>query len=175
MNIVHSCDAYVLRSLVRRCSYDLDVARMAYDEIEVELLRRACGEQMGDWDYTDKVAYYMEQHQRSGIVDPVILDWLTAADFMVLPYGYLRRLQALMKTMLEHPPFDIITIHDDFKCHARHMNQLRKHYRNILADIADSDLVSDLLSQLYGQPGNFIKKSNNLGAKIRANSNYHLC
>ena len=63
---------------------------------------------------------------------------------------------------------------DEFKCHPNYMNHLRYHYKEILADLADSNLIDDLLSQLYGQEGTFDKLSKNLGNKIR-NSNYALC
>jgi hypothetical protein len=54
------------------------------------------------------------------------------------------------------------------------MNWLRKHYRSIMADIADSRVLDDLLSQVYGVPGTFPKKSQNLGDKIRQ-SVYAIC
>lgn len=64
---------------------------------------------------------------------------------------------------------------DEFKCHANNMNWLRKHYVNIMADIADSEVLSDILNQLYGTVGGKAKKlSNNLGDLIRK-SNYALC
>jgi len=53
------------------------------------------------------------------------------------------------------------------------MNHLRLHYREILAQLAESTVLDDILSQLYGTTGTFQKKSTNLGAKIRK-SNYAL-
>lgn len=53
------------------------------------------------------------------------------------------------------------------------MNYLRSQYINILAELADSDLISDLLSQIHGTPGHFAKKSGNLSQLIRK-SNYAL-
>lgn len=63
---------------------------------------------------------------------------------------------------------------DEFKCHANNMNHLRYQYKEILADLADSDIASDILSQIYGTKGTFTKLSNNLGNIIRQ-SNYALC
>jgi hypothetical protein len=54
------------------------------------------------------------------------------------------------------------------------MNWVRWQYKEILADIADSNLLDDLLSQIHGVQGTFNKLSNNLGDVIR-NSNYGLC
>lgn len=53
------------------------------------------------------------------------------------------------------------------------MNHLRQHYINIFAELAESNLLDDLLSQIHGKPGHFKKLSNNLGELIRG-SNYAL-
>jgi hypothetical protein len=75
--------------------------------------------------------------------------------------------------MLVHSPFPVVTVHDEFKCGANHMNHLRQHYINIFAELAESNLLSDLLSQIHGTPCTFKKLSNDLGSKIRG-SNYAL-
>ena len=49
---------------------------------------------------------------------------------------------------------------------------MRYHYKEVLADIADSTLIDDLLSQVYGAKGTF-RKLQNIGDLIR-NSNYAL-
>ena len=76
--------------------------------------------------------------------------------------------------MLEHKSFPLVTIHDAFAAHANNVNQVRFHYKEILADMADSRLLDDLLTRLYKEPATFNKLSPNLGNKIR-NSNYSLC
>ena len=60
------------------------------------------------------------------------------------------------------------------KAHPNNVNQVRYHYKEILADMADSNMLDDLLSQLYGAPGTYQKLSTNLARKIR-NSAYALC
>lgn len=54
------------------------------------------------------------------------------------------------------------------------MNHLRQHYIDVFAELAESNVLSDILSQIHGMPGHFPKLSQNLGALIR-NSNYALC
>jgi hypothetical protein len=173
-NVVHSVDAYVLRSLIRRCSYDEEVVRMAWEEITLALLERTedLFDQAGE--FSEKVAYYYEQYQRSGMSDPVILDHLTTEDLRLLPKTYLHDLNQIVSSMLEHRPFEIVTVHDDFKCHPNNMNHLRAHYRDILAELAEGNLLDDVLSQVNGWQGHFPKKSTNLGSTIRQ-SNYALC
>lgn len=50
---------------------------------------------------------------------------------------------------------------------------MRYWYKEILAELADSNVLDDLLSQVYGMPGHFNKLSSNLGDLIR-DSNYAL-
>jgi hypothetical protein len=170
-NVIHSIDGYVLRTLARRCNYDYEIVRMASDEIMFELLSRTPNP---EGVLTPQVAYYYDHFLRSGMVDVVILDHLTSGDIRLLPTSYLVKLSQIINTMLEHQPFPVVTIHDQFSAHANNMNHVRKHYREILAELADSDLLSDIFSQLHGYPVQYQKLSNSLGATIRQ-SNYGLC
>ena len=63
---------------------------------------------------------------------------------------------------------------DQFNCHAGNVDQMRFHYKETLADLADSEILSDLFSQIYGCKIEYNKLSNDLGDKIRA-SNYAIC
>ncbi len=174
-NVIHSVDAWVLRSVIRRCSYDMELLESALDEIACELMTRILEPgHIGDADYTPKVAYYMEQYYRSGLTDVVILDHLTVGDIQNMPTEYLQKLQAILKTMEAHRTFDVITVHDDFKCHPNNMNHLRKHYRNILAELADVNLMEDILRQITGTEGVLTKMSDNL-SKFIMQSEYSLC
>ena len=62
---------------------------------------------------------------------------------------------------------------DEFRTHANNMNYLRQHYINIFAELAESNILSDILSQIHGCKGSFPKLSTNLAEKIRG-SNYAL-
>ena len=54
------------------------------------------------------------------------------------------------------------------------MNQLRYWYKEILAELADSVILADILGQIYGMSGSYNKLSLNLGDQIR-DSRYALC
>lgn len=53
------------------------------------------------------------------------------------------------------------------------MNYLRQQYNNVLADLADSVIVQDILNQIHGANGTYTKLSNDLSGYIR-NANYSL-
>lgn len=173
-NVIHSVDAYVLRCLVRRCNYARDTVEDCARAIEAELLERAMGEAYRiPADPASKVAYYEEQYDRSGMADAVILPHLNEGTITHLSSRHLKALSQIVNRMLEHKPFPVVSVHDEFKCHANNMNHLRQHYIDIFAELAESRILDDLLSQVYGQPGTFPKKSANLATKIR-NCNYAL-
>lgn len=69
--------------------------------------------------------------------------------------------------------FRILTVHDAFFASPNRMNQVRHNYKTILAEIADSNLLSDILSQIRGEELEFQKFSLGLGDLIRE-SNYAL-
>ena len=173
-NTVHSVDAYVLRSLVRRCNYDPELMQWASHHIEMILLERSMGAIEHDKFYlNDQVVRMRERYEATQMPDIRILDYCQEYELMTLSTMHLRGLASILNQMLQHRPFEVLTVHDDFSTHPNYLNFLRLHYREILAQLAESTVLDDILSQLYGTTGTFQKKSTNLGAKIRK-SNYAL-
>jgi len=177
-NVTHSVDAYVLRSMHRRCNYDLSQVSYVDQCIQMELLTRSLNGQPTqeaiDEFMTHKVQYYIDQYVRSSLADVTIVQHLCQATVTCLSDNHLKALAGIITSMLQHKPFELVTVHDEFKAHANNINQVRFHYKEILADIADSNLLDDLLSQINGVPGTFNKLSFNLADQIR-NSSYALC
>jgi hypothetical protein len=169
-NVVHSVDAYVLRTVHRRCNYDADQISYADQCIQAELLERSMWGQPEqntiDSFMDEKVAYYIEQYERSTVVDTAILSHLDQGNTTCLSAVHLKALAGIVTGMLEYKPFEVVTIHDEFRCHPNNMNHLRAQYRNILAELAGTEVLSDLLSQLYGTPYQYPKLTNDLGDHI---------
>ena len=170
-NVVHSVDAYVLRCMERRCNYDMDEVTNASAILVSEMTDRMSGKRSQVTEQT--LNYYVDQYNRSTLADIVILPHLTDGNVGALEDAHIAKLLDIITQMLRHKPFKLVTIHDAFHSHPNYCNFVRSHYREILADIADSNLLDDLLSQLYGTKGTFPKLSNNLGELIRK-SNYGL-
>lgn len=180
-NVVHSLDAYVLRSVHRRCNYDQEVVTytnsvLLHEEMQrqEESLGLARLTQEEEAKEGSKIAYYVNLWKQSNMADVVVLPYLNAATVKCLPNRMLMKLVQITSAMLQHKPFEVVTIHDEFKCHPNNMNQLRWHYKEILADLAESTALDFILSTIYGRPGRVAKLSNNLGQKIRQ-ANYALC
>lgn len=176
-NVVHSIDAYVLRSIHRRCNYDREVVLRAMgfllDEQDVRAQGLAEQEPRVHCIF-DKLDYYLTQYERSGMADVIILNHITSAhEAQFLPDALITKLLEIIESMLAYKPFEVITIHDEFRCHANNMNHLRQQYINVFAELADSQILSDILSQIHECKGTFPKLSNNLSELIRG-SNYAL-
>lgn len=174
-NVTHSMDAWILRSMHRRLNYDRELADNVAGRIQIVLMERDMGVGPRVLPLCPKVAYYIEQYQRSTLADAVILPYLVDVDTVShLSTEHLQALQGILNGMLQHPPFELVTVHDEFKAHANNMNQVRWMYREILAEIADSEVLDDILQQLHGVPGTFNKLSFNLAKQIRGSA-YALC
>ena len=91
-----------------------------------------------------------------------------------LPHDMLRKMLFTLETMLQHEPFEVITVHDSFATLAGNCNRLRYWYKEILAEIAESTLLNHLLTQIIGEDCTFKKINPNLASLIR-NSNYGVC
>lgn len=172
-NVVHSIDALVLREMHRRCNYNHETDGVGAICVREELERRTLeGCEEDEMDPNSKINYYVGHWARSGFASMVIMPHINATNVRMIPTELLQELAAIIETM-NHKPFPIITVHDEFKAHPNYINHMRQHYINILAELADSVIVSDILSQLHGRPGTFTKLSNDLSKHIR-NSNYAL-
>ena len=162
-------DAWVLRAMHRRCNYDRRHIEYVSECLEAELnTRRLFGQPGNPEEFLNpKVAYYLEQYRRSTLADAVILPHLDQATVTCLSQEHLEAIHKMVQGMLQHKPFELVTIHDDYKAHPNNCNQVRWQYREIMAEIAESNLLDDLLSQLYEEPVTFNKLSFNLPEQIR--------
>lgn len=172
-NTTHCCDAYLLRSLERRCNYDYALAVNVREMLEARLLAETMGMKQHPVSTTG-LTKYLKLYAKSNMPDITLFKELTWGNYMELPIKLARKLMSIVSDMLTYKPFPIITVHDAFGCHANNCDLTRYWYKEIMADMADSDLLQDLMNQLYGiTDGKYTKLSKNLGDKIRG-SNYAL-
>lgn len=174
-NVTHSIDGYVLRTLHRKCNYDKEMVLNAKSILEgtISNKNRITIKPILE----TKVGYYIEQYARSSVCDITILPYLVdnPMDVEQLDNEHIEKLLTIIDSMLEYEPFELVTIHDEFKAHPNNLNYLRQQYINTLVELAQSNLLQDLLRQLYKQPKlQYIKQSENLAEYIK-NSNYGIC
>ena len=173
-NVVHSLDSYILRCMHRRCNYDMATVLVAYEALlqEMDLRNQGFTDQVERM--TNKVGYYVEQYERSDMADIVILPYLhDGMDTQYLSTTHINKLLTIIEYMVSYQPFELVCIHDDIKSHPNICNYVRQQYINIMAELAESNVLSDIISQIHGVAGTYPKLSNNLGGLIRG-SNYAL-
>lgn len=167
-NVVHSIDAYVLRSMQRRCGYDATITAVALDWLlEVQDDRRNGAVERIVEEITQPHHVYMERFEATNMVDAVILPYLNDHSVQDLTDLHIQKLINLCNLLLSHKPFDIITIHDEFKCHPNNCNQMRRHYIEIFAELAESTILEDIFMQVCGHKPTYENKDLRLPALIR--------
>lgn len=167
-NAIHSVDGYVLRSLVRRCNYNPKQVKKAIGLIEEALL----SEYVTPEHIVEEAVMPIHLYFKTNLADIVCIQHIEKIVHQ-LPHDMLGKLLITLETMLQHEPFEVITVHDSFACHANNCNTLRYWYKEVLAEIAESTLLNHLLTQIYGEDCTFKKINPNLASSIR-NSNYGL-
>lgn len=160
-NVVHSIDGYILRTIYRKCNYHKGIVksflRLDYDPTKIVIT--------DDW--------INDKYKATGIADISFINHIDQTNIHHYPTDLIHSLIVQCKQMLEHEPFEVICIHDSFACHANYMDYLRRYYNQILAELSESTVIDDILSQLYGIKGYINTKGESLKHDI-LNSNYGL-
>lgn len=169
-NLTHSVDSYVLRSLVRRASFDVSKVNET-----VKLISNAIQHSRDTVSTCDEALENMLNiYQYSGVLDVSIIDYINAENIGHVPLALLVKLNATLGKMLELGSSPVLTVHDAYFSHANHCNAVRYWYKEILAELAESTILDFLVSQIVGEEVKWNKPVNNLAELIR-NSNYGLC
>lgn len=165
-NITHSVDAYLLRTLIRRCSYKPKQVKRVKALLEEYMNSRVVK--------VEEIQPLLNQAKDTGIIDTVWFSYINETNVVGLPKQAKQKLLAMADKMLEHKPFSVLTVHDAFRIHPNNGNVLRYWYKEIMAELAESDLLSNILSQITGETVFVRKLSRNLAEEIRR-SNYAVC
>lgn len=138
-NMVHSIDGMLVREMARRCMYNVK---------QVDNILYLIG--VNDYGYStvrdkDKMAATIWSHYLdSGFLSARILDYL---DNDNLGNFGTKEIMSLIGS-LPSKPFEVLSVHDCFRCLPNYGNDLRKQYNQLLSEIAKSDLLSFLVSQM---------------------------
>lgn len=157
-NTVHSIDALVVREMVRRCSYDPSVISNV-----MKVLFTEWNQQEMDWDENSEMVYKLwGLYNKTGFLSARILDYIDANNIAIVDREEILKLI----NSLPEKPFDLICVHDAFRCLPNYVDDLRNQYMNQLKLLADSDILGSIVSSLVGYKIDVTKLSNNLSSKI---------
>lgn len=152
-NFIQSFDALVVREMKRRCYYDVMDVQTKLNAVTAEVELR------------NSVVAIIAPTEPEMICQNHVTE-LALTDIRNLTDHDLYRLEERLTIMLEHKPFPVITVHDEFKAHPNNMNVVRYNYKEIMAEIAESPAFTRVLGSLQ-ECGSFPKLSYDLPALIR--------
>jgi hypothetical protein len=139
-NTIHSLDGMIVREMARRCNYDMaTVSRvwMALDGVG------SIGEDADDQMVMTLWGHYKE----SGYLSARILDHLYVDNIDLVDESLIIELL----NSLPQRPFEVISIHDCFRCLPNYGNDLREQYNLQLMLIAKSKLLQFLVRQILNR------------------------
>lgn len=166
-NVTHSVDAYLLRTLLRRCSYNPKQMRKALNLLQDNLTQPLIKT-------NEDINTRMALAKSTRIVDTTWFDIINEENVTAIPKAMKLALIQQAERILENLSFPVLTVHDAFRCHPNNGDVVRYWYKEIMAELAESDLLNHILTMITGRKTKVAKLSNNLPELIRA-SNYGLC
>lgn len=163
-NIVHSIDGMIVREIHARCDYNPDMLTKL-----IETMMSTMGGTREDREQDKLVTKLWGHYLASGFLSARILPLLDRHNL-----GFVDK-DVIMKMIKTLPdlPFKVMSIHDCFRVLPNYGNDIRRQYNQVLSEIAASDLLSFIASQIVGYklPAN---KMGDLSAKI-LEADYTLC
>ena len=129
----------LVREITRRCDYNPD---------HLVKLNRWLNECRGGTsrsrDCDKMVMQLADLHRESGFLSARVLEYVDPVNMGHLEPG------ALLSLVQSLPakPFQVLSVHDCFRVLPRYGNDLRRQYNRLLAEVAQSDLLSFLVSQI---------------------------
>ena len=174
MNTIHSIDGYLLRSVIRRASFNEVEVSNALSAITIVLLERANGKATEAVCPSADLQNMLTIYSYSKMLDTSIINYIDADNIHSVPTELLVKLSATLSKMLELGSSPVLTVHDAFRSAPWHCNAVRYHYKEIMSELAESDILQFIVSQIVKQQVVYIKKSNQLANMIRK-SNYSIC
>lgn len=165
---VHSIDGYMARELQSRCNHNKEHLNAALRYVRKVLATRTdLPEEMN----TDNVISIQILDKPSSEERRARINAMTTNDLI--------RLAGLIVDVLSKPSFEMVSVHDEFKCLANYCNEMRYYYKEIMAELAESDLLSQIFSDLSGKPEKYESVAGGLSkqemAKYIRNSEYAIC
>lgn len=146
-NLTHSVDGMVVREMARRCMYDPQAVS------DAKSILTNHGKTIGEDSVshspsrqTNEVLALWQNYKESGYLSARILDCINIMNVRYLDKDVVL---ALIDS-LPVKPFDLISVHDCWRCLPNYGNDLRKQYNLQLHLIAKSNLLGYLVSQIVG-------------------------
>lgn len=143
-NLVHSVDGMIAREITRRSTVDrTTISAIAYESFE-----RNYGGLNRQKD--DDLLQYLYHYRNSGFMTTRIFEVLDEHNGGIMTLEE----QAVLKDIIDSmppKPFNVLIVHDCFRVLPNHGNAIRKMYNRLLMELARSEVLSFLMTQIVGR------------------------
>lgn len=160
-NVTHSLDGMVVREMQARIQHDPEQVRT----VKRILYTVPSSEEVLDTHDARMVLKLWNHYSESGFLSSRIIEHINEDTVSLIPNRY-----AVLKLLESFPekPFHMIVNHDCFRVLPNNGNDLRQQYINVLAELAESNMLQFILRQLVLNPKLTVKKeSDDLASLIR--------
>jgi AAA+ ATPase superfamily predicted ATPase len=138
----------MLRELNRRCNYDTTQVIQALEALKDPFILP---------DSCDKLEELQKLYERFIQPSVVSIEYITYRNAGLLSESHREDLINILERMLQHPPFEITNIHDEFKCLPNHVNRMKEEYKELLVEMYCSDWWFEVAQELTGEDLSCIK------------------
>jgi hypothetical protein len=136
-NIIHGVDGFVVREMFRRCMFSTphtsNIMMWASED-----------DNTSDGKSAPIVKELWDNYLRTGFLSVRILDYLHKDTLGLVDVNIITDLILTLPSA----PFELVSVHDCFRCHPNYGNDLRKQYNTIMADINDSSMLQAIAKQV---------------------------
>lgn len=161
-NLIHSVDGMIVREMYRRCQFDPKTVQRVTDLITMKVNGT-------DGKSAEIVKTLWEHYEQSGFLSVRILDYLHHDTIGLVDHLVV----AELINTLPLRPFELVCVHDCFRCHPNYGDDLRRQYNHILADLNDSVVLPFIASQVAEQDIK-ARKVGVIPREVILNANYTL-
>jgi len=145
-NVIHSIDGYVAREAVRRARYG--------SSNKIQLLQSLRSKNVNIENIT-MFEKYWALYKKTGMLSAGILPFCDGINPTEHQYDVLRELIL----SLPNTPFEVLVVHDSFRVLPTYANEIRCLYNKVLYEIAESNLMDSILTDIHGKTTTFEKES----------------
>ncbi len=167
-NVIHSLDGMVVREMTARCMYKRAQIH-SVSEALCSVNQGASTHRCKDLD----LLRLIEMEEQSDFMSARFIDLVDHSNVGLLSPKQQQRLEDLIRTLPEEP-FELLTIHDCFRCHPNFGNDIRRQYVNILAELSSSSFLECVARQL-GSPVSCSRTPDPAFTVKVLNAEYALC
>jgi len=160
-NFAHSIDGFIVREMARRCMYSrgdlVTVRNMLLRDIDEQVEKKA-----------PTTPKYEKLYWAHGFISLSCIEYMLRSGTSIYSLSFKDTLLELIDDVLEYESFELLFVHDEFKCHPNHANRMREVYLGILAEIADSSMGQEIIRNIRNDESFQLEKfTPDLGDMIR--------